>query len=91
MPTKTSVVENITLFPLCCIVVVAPTEMPTETSLENITLFHPCYITIISSHSTFTEMANYPGTKLLGVVSKLTNFKIIKNSLACVFQFPTKP
>ena len=45
-------------------------------------LFHLRYLTIISTHSTFTKMANYPGTKLVGVAYKLRNK--IKNSPSCV-------
>ena len=52
-----------------------------KTSPENITLFHLCYFAIISTHSTSTEMANYPGTKLVGVAFKLR--KKMKNSLSC--------
>ena len=44
---------------------------PTKTSLENITLFYLCYLAIILTRSTSTEMVNYPGTKLVGVVLKL--------------------
>ena len=38
----------------------------TKTSSENISSFHLCYLAIISTRSTFTKMANYPGTKLVG-------------------------
>ena len=41
-----------------------------------------CYFVIISSRSTFTKIANYPGTKLVGVAYKLRNK--IKNSPPCV-------
>ena len=37
---------------------------------------------IISTRSTFTKMANYPGTKLVGVAYKLR--KKMKNSPSCV-------
>ena len=49
---------------------------------ENISLFHLCYFAIISTRSTFTKMANYPGTKLAGVAYKLR--KKMKNSPSCV-------
>ena len=42
-----------------------------KTSPENISLFHLWYFAIISTRSTFTKMANYPGTKLIGVAYKL--------------------
>ena len=50
----------------------------TKTLPENIPLFHLCYFAIISTRSTFTKMANYPGTKLVGVAYKLR--KKMKNS-----------
>ena len=43
----------------------------TKTSPENISFFHLCCFAIISTRSTFTKMANYPGTKLVGLVYKL--------------------
>ena len=58
------------------------TATATKTSPENISLFHLCYFMIISSCSTFTKMANYPGTKLVGVAYKLR--KKMKNSPLCV-------
>ena len=58
------------------------TATATKTSPENITLFHLCYFAIISTRSTFPKMANYPGTKLLGVAYKLK--KKMKNSPLCV-------
>ena len=45
------------------------TATATKTSPENISSFHLCYFAIISTCSTFTKMANYPGTKMVGVVS----------------------
>ena len=56
---------------------------PTKTSLENNYYFTSCvllrhYLT----RSTSTETANYPGTKLVGVVFKLR--KRMKNSPWCV-------
>ena len=45
-------------------------------------LFHLCYFAIISTRSTFTIMANYPETKLVGVAYKLR--KKMKNSPPCV-------
>ena len=39
-----------------------------------------CYFAIISTRSTFTKMANYPGTKLVGVAYKLR--KKMKNARA---------
>ena len=53
-----------------------------KTSPENISLFYLCYFAIISNHSTFTKMANYLGTKLVGVAYKLR--KKIRNSPLCV-------
>ena len=53
-----------------------------ETSPGNITLFNLSYFAIISTRSTFTEVANYPGTKLVGVAYKLR--KKMKNSLPCI-------
>ena len=41
-----------------------------------------CYFAIISTRSTFTKMANYPGTKLVGVAYKLR--KKMKNSPSSV-------
>ena len=58
------------------------TATATKTSSENISLFHLCYYAIISTRLTFTKMANYPGTKLVGVASKLK--KKMKNSPSCV-------
>ena len=58
------------------------TATATKTSPENITLFILCYFAIISTRSTFTKMANYPGTKLVGVAYKLK--KKITNSPSCV-------
>ena len=51
---------------------------------ENVTraLFHLNFFAIISTRSTFTKMANYPGTKLVGVAYKLR--KKMKNSPSCV-------
>ena len=49
------------------------TATATETSPENISLFHLCYFAIISTRSTFTQLANYPGTKLVGVAYKFRN------------------
>ena len=48
----------------------------------NADLKHLCYFAIISICSTFTETANYPGTKLLGVAFKLR--KRMENSPPCV-------
>ena len=53
-----------------------------KTSPKNITLFHLCYFAIISTRSTFTKIANYLGTRLVGVAYKLK--KKIKNSLSSV-------
>ena len=53
-----------------------------KTLPENIPLFHLCYFAIISTRSTFTKMASYPGTKLVGVAYKLR--KKMKNSPSCV-------
>ena len=53
-----------------------------KTSPENISLFHLYYFAIISTRLTFTKMANYPGTKLVGVAYKLR--KKMKNSPQCV-------
>ena len=53
----------------------------TKTSPENISLFHLCYFAIISTRSPFAKMANYPGTKLVGVAYKLR--KKMKNSPSC--------
>ena len=53
-----------------------------KTSPENISLFHLCYFAIISTSSTLTKMANYPGTKLVGVAYNLR--KKTKNSPLCV-------
>ena len=61
---------------------IATTTTPTKTSLQNITLFHLCYFNICSSYSTFTETANYPGTKLVRVAIKLR--KKMKHSPSCV-------
>ena len=47
------------------------TVTATKKSRENISLFHLCYFAIISTRSTLTKMANYPGTKLVGVTYKL--------------------
>ena len=58
------------------------TTTATKTSPENISLFHLCYFAITSTRSTFTKMANYPGTKLVGVAYKLR--KKMKNSPSCV-------
>ena len=54
----------------------------TKTSPENISLFHLCHFAIISTHSTFTKIVNYPGTKLVGAVYKLR--KKMKNSPLCI-------
>ena len=54
----------------------------TKTSPENISLFHLFYFAIISTCSTFTKMANYPGTKLEEVTCKLR--KNMKKSPSCV-------
>ena len=59
------------------------TAMAMKTSPENISLFHLCYFMIISTHSTFTKMANYPGTKLVGVVYKLRKKMKITVVLSC--------
>ena len=59
--------------------------MATKTSPENISLFHLCNFAIISTRSTFTKMANYPGTKLVGVAYKLR--KKMKKSLSCIHFF----
>ena len=48
----------------------------------NISLLYLRYFAIISTRSTFTKMANYPGTKLVGVAYKLR--KKMKNSPSCV-------
>ena len=61
---------------------VTTTVTATKTSPENISLFHLCYFAIISTRSTFTKMANYPGTKLVGVAYKLR--KKMKNLPSCV-------
>ena len=61
------------------------TATATKTSPGTITLFHLCYFAIISTHSTSTEMANYPGTKLVGVAFKLR--KKMKNSPSCAHVF----
>ena len=58
------------------------TATATKMSPENISLFHLCYFAIISTGSIFTKMANYPGSKLLGMAYKLK--KKMKNSLSCV-------
>ena len=58
------------------------TATATKTSPENISLFHLCYFAIISTRSTFTIIADYPGTKLVGVAYKLR--KKMKNSPSCV-------
>ena len=58
------------------------TATATKKSHENISLFHLCYFAIISTRSTLTKMANYPGTKLVGVTYKLR--KKMKNSPSCV-------
>ena len=58
------------------------TATATKTSLENISLFHLCHFAIISTRSTFTKMANYPGTKLVRVAHKLR--KKMKHSPPCV-------
>ena len=58
------------------------TATATKTSPENMSLFHLCYFAIISTRSTFTKMANYPGTKLVVLVYKLR--KKMKNSPSCV-------
>ena len=55
------------------------TKTTTKTSPGNITLFHLYYFAIILTRLTSTEMANYPGTKLVGVAFKLR--KKMKNSL----------
>ena len=57
------------------------TAMATKTSPENTTLFHLSLFAIISTRSTSTEMANYPGTKFVGVAFKLR--KKMKNSPSC--------
>ena len=62
------------------------TATATTTSPENISLFQLCYFAIISTRSTFTKMANYPGTKLVGVEYKLRKKKM-KNLLSCVHVF----
>ena len=49
---------------------------------RNISLLYLRYFAIISTRSTFTKMANYPGTKLVGVAYKLR--KKMKNSPSCV-------
>ena len=54
------------------------TAATTKTSPENISLFHLCYFAIISTRSTFTKMANYPGTKLVGVAYKVRK-KILRS------------
>ena len=54
------------------------TATATKMLPENKSLFHLCYFVIISTCSTFTKMANYPGTKLVGVAYKLR--KEMKNS-----------
>ena len=53
-----------------------------KTSHEKISLFHLCYFAIISTRLTFTKMAKYLGTKLVGVAYKLK--KKMKNSPSCV-------
>ena len=58
------------------------TATATKTSPEKISLFHMRYFAIISTRSTFTKMANYQATKLVGVAFKLR--KKIKNSPSCV-------
>ena len=58
------------------------TATATKTSPEKISLFHLCYFAIISTRSTFTIIANYPGTKLVRVAYKLR--KKMKNSPSCV-------
>ena len=58
------------------------TATATKTSPENIPFFNLCYFAIISTRSTFTKMANYPGTKLVGVAYKLR--KKMKNPPSCV-------
>ena len=55
------------------------TAMETKTSLENIA---SCYFVIFSTHSTCAKTANYPGTKLVGVVFELR--KKFENSALCV-------
>ena len=47
-----------------------------------------CYFAIISTRSTFTKMANYPGTKLVGVAYKVRKtMEIHRRPLT----FSTKP
>ena len=58
------------------------TATAAKTSPENISLCHLGYLVIISTHSTFTKIANNPGTKLVGVAYKLR--KKMKNSPSCV-------
>ena len=55
----------------------------TKTSPETINLFHLCHFAIISqsTHSTSTETANYPVTKLVGMAFKLR--KKMKLSSRC--------
>ena len=60
----------------------------TKTLLENMASFYLCYFAIISTYSTYTKTANYPGTKLVGVVFELR--KRMKNSPSCA-PFSTKP
>ena len=66
----------------CSSLIGSLTATATKTSPENITLFHLCYFAIISTRSTSTETANYPGTKLVGVASKLRKKK--KNEIYTV-------
>ena len=59
---------------------------------ENVTrkniFIHLCFFAIISTRSTFTKMANYPGTKLEGMAYKLRKkMKIHRRA----FTFSTKP
>ena len=53
---------------------------------ENISLFHLWYFAIVSTRSTFAKIANYPGTKLVGVA-----YKLRKKILRRAFTFSTKP
>ena len=48
-----------------------------KTSLENITFFICAYFAIISPRSTSTEMANYPGTKLVQVKRENETFTVV--------------
>ena len=63
------------------------TAMKTKTSPKNVTLFHLCYFAIISTRSTSTEMANYPGTKLVGVAFKCVHVlhKTLNLVISCCF------